>query len=204
MTALSAALQGFGLSLGLIVALGPQNAFVIRQGLLRSHVFAVCLVCTLADILLISLGTLGVGSVLAGMEGIHAPMTLAAVAFLLAYGALRWRSSMNPTGLDIEGTAPASLAQTVLAALAFTFLNPLVYLDTLVLIGGYALRFDAGGRLAFTAGASLASVLFFFALGYGSSAMAKVFARPEAWRWIDRGIAVMMFGFAAGLLLPLM
>ena len=103
-----------------------------------------------------------------------------------------------------RGLAAGTLFLLIGCFIAYQCATTNVYLDTRVLIGGYALRFDAGGRLAFTAGASSASVLFFFALGYGSSAMAKVFARPVAWRWIDRSIAVMMFGFAAGLLLPLM
>jgi L-lysine exporter family protein LysE/ArgO len=204
MPLLSATLQGFGLSLGLIVALGPQNAFVIRQGLMRAHVFLVCLVCTMADIALIALGTLGVGALLDSWEQVHVPMTLGAASFLLAYGALRLRSSMRAQGMDLGAMQSAPRARTVFAALAFTFLNPLVYLDTLVLIGGYALRFDAAERLAFTVGASSASVLFFFSLGYGSSRLASSLSSARAWMWIDRSIAVLMFLFAANLLLPLL
>ena len=204
MPLLSASLQGFALSLGLIVALGPQNAFVIRQGLMRSHVFVVCLVCTLADIALIALGTLGVGAALDAHEQVHLPMTLGAASFLVAYGALRLRSSMHAEGMDLATMHTTSRGRTVSAALAFTFLNPLVYLDTLVLIGGYALRFDVTERLAFTVGASSASVLFFFTLGYGSSRLASHLSSARAWMWIDRSIAALMFLFAANLLLPLL
>jgi L-lysine exporter family protein LysE/ArgO len=204
MPLLSASLQGFALSLGLIVALGPQNAFVIRQGLMRAHVFLVCLVCTLADIALIALGTLGVGAALDAHEQAYLPMTLGAASFLVAYGALRLRSSMQAEGMDLGTMHTASRGRTVFAALAFTFLNPLVYLDTLVLIGGYALRFDVTERLAFTVGASMASMLFFFSLGYGSSRVASQLSSARAWMWIDRSIAALMFLFAANLLLPLL
>ncbi len=199
-----AAMQGFALSLGLIVALGPQNAFVIRQGLMRAHVFAVCLFCSIADISLILIGTLGVGGALASRDGLHLPMTLAAAGFLLAYGMIRFRASMRPVGLEVGAATSDPLGRTIAAGMAFTFLNPHVYLDTLVLIGGYALRFEASERLAFAAGASTASVLFFFTLGYGSSRLAPVLSTAEAWRWIDRGIGAMMLLFAAGLLWPLL
>ena len=136
MSVSSAGLEGFALSLGLILALGPQNVFVLRQGLLRSHVFAVCLVCSLADASLIAAGVLGMGSVLSGIEGAEFVIAVAAGAFLTGYGLLRIRSAMSPVGMTTEGEGESELGPTIGAALAFTFLNPHVYVDTLLLIGG--------------------------------------------------------------------
>lgn len=198
----TAGIEGFALSMGLILAIGPQNIFVLRQGLLGSHVLAVCLVCSLADALLISAGVLGLGSVLAGIEGAELLISVAAALFIAGYGVMRVRSSMDPVGMSIGEEGAQGLGPTIATALAFTFLNPHVYLDTVLLIGGASSRYAADDRLAFAVGASLASFLFFFALGYGASRLSSVLDRPESWRAIDRGIACVMFAIAGAIMLP--
>ena len=125
----SAGIEGFALSMGLILAIGPQNIFVLRQGLLRSHVFAVCLVCSLADALLITVGVLGLGAYLSGFEGAEFWISMVAALFIAGYGVMRVRSSMDPVGMSIGEEGGGTLVPTLGTAMAFTFLNPHVYLD---------------------------------------------------------------------------
>jgi len=198
----SASIEGFALSMGLILAIGPQNIFVLRQGLMRSHVFAVCLVCSLSDALLISAGVLGLGSFLAGVEGAELLISVAAALFIAGYGVLRVRSSMDPVGMSVGEEESLGLGPTIGTALAFTFLNPHVYLDTVLLIGGASSRYASDDRVAFAVGASLASFLFFFALGYGARRLSSVLDRPESWRVIDMCIACVMFAIAGAIMLP--
>jgi L-lysine exporter family protein LysE/ArgO len=198
----SAGLEGFALSLGLILAIGPQNAFVMRQGLMRSHVFATCLICSLADASLIAAGVIGVGSILSSVEGAEPWIALGAAIFMIGYGILRIKSSMDPRGIDLEGGGESSLLPTVGAALAFTFLNPHVYFDTLLLIGGASSSFIGEERLAFAMGAGFASFVFFFSLGFGAKRLSDVLNKPETWRIIDRGIALLMFVIAGVILGP--
>ena len=198
----SAGLEGFALSLGLILALGPQNVFVLRQGLLHSHVFAVCLVCSLADATLIAAGVLGVGSVLSGVEDAAVWIAVFAAAFLTGYGLFRVKSAMDPEGMVAEGESESELGPTIAAALAFTFLNPHVYLDTLLLIGVASSRYLGDERLAFGIGAATASFVFFFSLGYGAKMLSPVLNNPKAWRVIDLGVACIMFAIAGAILVP--
>ena len=198
----SAGLEGFALSIGLILALGPQNVFVLRQGLLRSHVFAVCLICALADASLIAVGVLGIGSVLSEMEDAAVWIAVFAAAFLIGYGLLRIRSAMDPEGMVTEGDGESGLGPTIAAALAFTFLNPHVYVDTLLLIGGASSRYLGDERLAFGIGAATASFVFFFSLGYGAKMLSPVLNNPKAWKVIDLGIACIMFVIAGAILGP--
>ena len=200
----TAGIEGFALSMGLILAIGPQNIFVLRQGLMRSHVFAVCLVCSLSDALLISAGVLGLGSFLAGVEGAELLISVAAAIFIAGYGVLRVRSSMDPVGMSVGEEEALGLGPTIGTALAFTFLNPHVYLDTVLLIGGASSRYASDDRVAFALGAALASFLFFFALGYGARRLSSVLDRPESWRVIDMGIACVMFAIAGAIALPLL
>ena len=188
--------------MGLILAIGPQHIFVLRQGLLRSHVFAVCLVCSLSDALLISAGVLGLGSFLAGVEGAELLISVAAALFIAGYGVLRVRSSMDPVGMSVGEEEALGLGPTIGTALAFTFLNPHVYLDPVLLIGGASSRYASDDRVAFAVGASLASFLFFFALGYGARRLSSVLDRPEPWRVIDMGIACVMVAIAGAIMLP--
>ncbi|MDP6886228.1 MAG: LysE/ArgO family amino acid transporter [Candidatus Thalassarchaeaceae archaeon] len=199
---LDSALEGFALSIGLILALGPQNVFVMRQGLMRSHVFAVCLACSVFDALLITAGVLGVGSILAGIEGAEFMIAIGASIFLISYGLLRIKSAISPVGMSTEGEGESDLAPTIAAAAAFTFLNPHVYVDTLLLIGGTSSRYLGDDRLAFGIGAATASFVFFFSLGYGARSLSEVLNKPKAWRYIDLSIACIMFIIAAAIMQP--
>ena len=199
---LDSALEGFALSIGLILALGPQNVFVMRQGLMRSHVFAVCLACSVFDALLITAGVLGVGSILAGIEGAEFMIAIGASIFLISYGLLRIKSAISPVGMSTEGEGERDLAPTIAAAAAFTFLNPHVYVDTLLLIGGTSSRYLGDDRLAFGIGAATASFVFFFSLGYGARSLSEVLNKPKAWRYIDLSIASIMFIIAAAIMQP--
>ena len=196
---MSAGVAGFALSMGLILAIGPQNIFVLRQGLLRSHVFAVCLVCSLADALLIAVGVLGIGAYLSGVEGAEFWISMAAALFIAVYGVMRVRSSMDPSGMSIGEEDGAGLVPTLGTAMAFTFLNPHVYLDTVMLIGSASSRYASDERASFAIGAMLASFLFFFALGYGARRLSSLLESPESWRLIDRGIACVMFVIAGAI-----
>ena len=199
MGVLSAGVAGFALSMGLILAIGPQNIFVLRQGLLRSHVFAVCLVCALADALLIAVGVLGLGAYLSGVEGAEFWISMAAALFIAGYGVMRVRSSMDPSGMSIGEEDGAGLVPTLGTAMAFTFLNPHVYLDTVMLIGSASSRYASDERASFAIGAMLASFLFFFALGYGARRLSSLLESPDSWRFIDRGIACVMFVIAGAI-----
>ena len=199
---LDSALEGFALSIGLILALGPQNVFVMRQGLMRSHVFAVCLACSVFDALLITAGVLGVGSILAGIEGAEFMIAIGASIFLISYGLLRIKSAMSPVGMSTEGEGESDLAPTIAAAAAFTFLNPHVYVDTLLLIGGTSSRYLGDERVAFGIGAATASFVFFFSLGYGARSLSEVLNKPKAWKYIDLSIACIMVVIAAAIMHP--
>ncbi|WP_439529384.1 LysE/ArgO family amino acid transporter [Pannonibacter sp.] len=197
---LTAALSGLFLGLSLIIAIGAQNAFVLRQGLRREHVFVVCLTCALSDALLISLGVFALGAVTDLIPGIEPALRYGGAAFLVAYGLRSARSAMTGgSALTLGGGARQGLGATLATALAFTFLNPHVYLDTVLLIGSIASQYP-GREAAFGAGAVTGSFLFFFSLGYGARLLAPVFARPNAWRVLDGVIAVVMIGLAIKLI----
>jgi len=200
-----AAVAGLGLGLALIVAIGAQNAFVLRQGLLGKHVAAVVAVCIGSDIALLAAGVAGAGAAIAAVPSLITAVRTVGAAFLLLYGLLAARRAFRPradASLRPEDAAVArrGLAPVVLTCLAFTWLNPHVYLDTVVLLGSVAA--DRGGqRWWFAAGAAAASTLWFCALGAGATVLRPLFARPAAWRVLDAGIAVVMTVVALGLLL---
>ena len=198
---LSAFAAGLALGLSLILAIGAQNAFVLRQGLRGDHVLAVVLTCALSDAVLITAGVSGFAALAEAAPWVAPLLRWGGAAFLLVYGAkaalAAWRGGAALRAAE-EGTA--GLRRAVLTCLALTWLNPHVYLDTLVLLGSIASRFE--GRVwAFGSGAVAASFLFFFALGYGARLLRPVFAKPTAWRLLDAGIALVMWGIAAGLVL---
>lgn len=201
MAALAAANEGFFLGLSLIVAIGAQNAFVLRQGLLRQHVLAVCLVCAVSDALLIAAGVAGIGFLVERHPALPQVMTWVGAAFLVGYGFLRLRAALRPHALHPADRPAGSARAAILACLAFTWLNPHVYLDTVVLLGGIAARHAPPDRLAFAAGAMSASFLFFFSLGYGARFLAPLFERPAAWRVLDLLIGVTMGTLALWLVL---
>ncbi|MFF7236561.1 LysE family transporter [Streptomyces collinus] len=194
--ALTAAAAGFGAGLSLIVAIGAQNAFVLRQGVRRDAVLAVVGICALSDALLISLGVGGVGAVVMAWPGAVRAVGLVGGAFLLCYGVLAARRVARPgTGLraDAGEAAPGSRRRAVLTCLAMTWLNPHVYLDTVFLLGSLAA--DRGPlRWTFGLGAALASLCWFAALGFGARLLGRVLAGPTAWRVLDGLVALTMLG----------
>ena len=198
-TALAAG-SGFGLGLALIVAIGAQNAFVLRQGLRGEHVAGVVAVCALSDLVLIAAGVAGTGALLEQVPWAVTGVRLAGAAFLAGYGALAARRALRPVGaLQAEAAERTPLPTVLLTAAALTWLNPHVYLDTVVLLGAVAAA-QGDLRWAFGAGAGAASVLWFSALGAGARLLRPVFARPAAWRVLDALIAVVMLLLAVGLL----
>jgi L-lysine exporter family protein LysE/ArgO len=201
--ALLAALAGLGLGLSLIVAIGAQNALVLRQGLRREHIVVVILICALSDAALIALGIGGAGWVFEQLPWLVEVVRWAGAVFLLGYGVLAARRAIRPAVLapaSEERDRPTLLA-IVGTTLALTWLNPHVYLDTVVLLGSVA-NTHGEQRWAFGAGAMLGSVLWFTALGLGARLLAPVFARPVAWRVLDGAIAIVMVVLAVGLVLP--
>jgi L-lysine exporter family protein LysE/ArgO len=198
---LHALLAGFGAGAGLIVAIGAQNAFVLRQGLQRQHVGLVVAVCALGDLTLIVLGVAGVGAVVKEWPSLLELLRYAGAGFLGIYGGLAARRAWRGAGaLRIQGDAPHGRRRVLLACLAFTFLNPHVYLDTMVLLGSLSTRYPGGLRWAFALGACMASVVWFCSLGYGARWLQPVFRTARAWRVLDAGIAVFMLTLC-GLLL---
>jgi L-lysine exporter family protein LysE/ArgO len=198
-------LQGFVTCAALIIAIGAQNAFVLRQGIKREHVFVVALMCSLSDALLVSLGVAGLGTLVQQNPLLLSIAKYGGAAFLLVYGFFAAKRAYRPSGegLSINGgvTAPTSLKKTMLACLAFTYLNPHCYLDTVVLMGSLSAQFEGELRWTFAAGAVSASFVWFFSLAYGARLLAPAFAKPAAWRVLDAVIALVMWGIALSLLI---
>lgn len=196
---LTSFLPGFALSLTLIMAIGAQNAFVLRQGLRREHVLPVVLVCAASDAVLIMSGVAGFGALAEAAPWFGPLMRYGGAAFLLWYG---WRNAVSAwqggEALEAEGQSTRSLRKAILTLLALTWLNPHVYLDTLVLLGSISAQYP--DRLSFGIGAVLASFVFFFSLGYGARLLAPLFARPRSWQVLDAVIAVTMWAIAIKLL----
>jgi L-lysine exporter family protein LysE/ArgO len=192
--------QGFATSGALIVAIGAQNAFVLRQGLQRRHVLAVVLVCAVSDALLITLGVAGLGSVVQQSPVLLAIARCGGAAFLVVYGALAARRVLHGESMSAAVDAPLGLRATLLACLAFTYLNPHCWLDTVVLLGSIASQQPPAARAWFGFGAISASFVWFFALGFGARVLRGVFERPRAWKILDATIALVMWSIAASLL----
>lgn len=198
---MTTALSGFFLSLSLIIAIGAQNAFVLRQGLRGEHVFWVCLTCALSDALLITLGVTSLAAVSRLLPWIEPVLRIGGAAFLLVYGLRSLRAAIRGgETLDPASTTVSDLRSTILVVLSLTFLNPHVYLDTVIFIGSIASRYPQEEWL-FAAGAALGSFVFFFTLGYGARLLRPIFARPQSWQILDMLIAVVMMSLAASLLL---
>ncbi len=197
--ALLAAASGLGLGLSLIIAIGTQNAFVLKQGLRGEHIAAVVAVCILSDVVLIFAGIGGAGAVLTHLMWLVNVIRVVGALFLIGYGLLAARRAMHPASLaaDTNGPPPP-LAATLATAFALTWLNPHVYLDTLLLLGSIA-NTHGRERWWFGVGAGLGSAGWFLLLGYGARLLRPVFARPLAWRILDAIIAVVMFAIALSL-----
>jgi L-lysine exporter family protein LysE/ArgO len=195
-----AALDGFLLGASLIIAIGAQNAFVLRQGLRREFVFLVCLICALSDALLIAIGVAGFGTFVRQSPALLTVMTVGGAAFLFAYGLRAFFRAARPSAMSPGGEKPGTLSAALAACLAFTFLNPHVYLDTVLLLGSLSARYAGVHRLAYGTGATVASFAWFFGLGYGARLLAPLFERPAAWRVLDAAIGIVMWVLAAGLI----
>jgi L-lysine exporter family protein LysE/ArgO len=202
---LAAFFQGFMLGAGLIVAIGSQNAYVLRQGLKREQVLLVCMLCALSDALLIAVGVSGTGTLVASSETLLLFVRIAGALFLTVYGVKAAVAALKGEYLDTArgGDSQTPVRTIVLTTLAFTYLNPHVYLDTVVLLGSIAGQFEWAARIEFGAGAVLASFVWFFMLGFGARWLAPLFQKPQAWKLLDLLIALIMFSLAISLLYPL-
>ena len=199
---IAASLAGFATAFTLIVVIGAQNAFVLRQGLLREHVLWICLICATSDAILVTAGVAGMGTIVNAVPSALSVLTIAGAAFLIVYGALSLRRVFYPESLSAAKNGRHSLKGAVLTCLALTWLNPHVYLDTVGLIGAISTSFTGqDARAAFAGGAIAASYTFFFALGYGARLLAPIFAKPGAWAALDAFIALIMWTIAAILIM---
>jgi L-lysine exporter family protein LysE/ArgO len=194
-----AALSGFLLGASLIIAIGAQNAFILRQGLLRQHVFVLCLICALSDAVLIAAGVAGLGTLISQSPTLITVVTIGGALFLFSYAIIAFRRAMKPDVLKAANAGEGSLKAAVAACLAFTFLNPHVYLDTVVLLGSLSARFDGPDRMAYGLGAALASFVWFFGLGYGARLLQPIFAKESAWRMLDILIGLVMAAIGVSL-----
>jgi L-lysine exporter family protein LysE/ArgO len=189
---------GFAVSATLIVAIGAQNAFVLRQGIRREHVAPTVLFCVLADLVLIGAGVAGLAKLLGEAPALTTTLTVTGAAFLLWYGVSAIRRAMKPQFLQASaGSERLSLRRVLTQAAGFTFLNPHVYLDTVLLMGTVGARQALDGRIAFVGGAACASAVWFTGLGFGARLLAPVFARPTAWRKLDTLVGLTMITLAA-------
>jgi L-lysine exporter family protein LysE/ArgO len=193
-------LPGFLTMASLIVAIGAQNAYVLRTGLARRHVGLVVAVCALSDAILVVAGVLGVGGLVTAHPELLTVVRWVGAAYLVGYGLICLRNARHPKGLEADGAVP-SRSGVLATVVALTWLNPHVYLDTVLLVGSLANQHGADGRWWFAAGAVVASIAWFTALGFGARLLAPLFARPATWRVLDVAIAVVMFTIAATLVL---
>jgi L-lysine exporter family protein LysE/ArgO len=193
------ALSGFAFSLSLIVAIGAQNSFLLRQGLRREHVGLVVTICAASDVALIAAGVAGMGALIRSVPHLLTTVEIAGAIFLFSYGLLALRRALRPSALTAGDAGATSVRAVVLTTLALTYLNPGVYLDTVILLGSVAN--SHGDAWAFAAGAAIASVAWFVAVGYGARLLSPVFAKPIAWRVLDLVIAAIMVAIAVRLVL---
>lgn len=192
-------LLGFAASLSLIVAIGAQNAFVLRQGVRNEHVLPVVIVCAASDLALIIAGVAGVGALVTSHPQVMTAARYGGSAFLIGYGLLAARRAFRPQVMTPSDAGPARLSAVLSTCLALTFLNPHVYLDTVVLLGTLANQ-QGQGRWLFAAGAAAASAAWFFGLGFGARRLAGLFATPATWRVLDGIIAVVMLALGFSLI----
>lgn len=196
-------INGFLISAGLIMAIGAQNAFVLKQGLLRRHIALVVLICWLCDVALMSAGVFGVSALLSQYPNVSAALSLAGGLFLLFYGAgsaKRAYRGGNYLTVDTDTPSDTSALKTAAVTLALTLLNPHVYIDTIMLIGGSAAHLAHSGKLLFLLGALAASGIWFAGIGFGSRLLLPLFRREQVWQVLDALIAMVMFYLVFGLL----
>jgi len=197
---MSGLLAGFTLSLSLILAIGSQNAFVLRQGLKKEFVFVVCFICALSDAVLISMGVSGFSIIIKTIPWIEPLARFGGALFLFIYGAINfWSAFKTSDSLNPAEAQNTSLVKVILTCLAFTWLNPHVYLDTLMLLGSISTQYP-GEKVEFAVGATTASFLFFFSLGYGARILRPFFENPKSWKILDFIIGCVMWAIAFSLI----
>jgi L-lysine exporter family protein LysE/ArgO len=194
-------LKGFATGGALIVAIGAQNAFVLRQGLKREHVLAVVLVCAVSDVLLMTLGVAGLGTLVQGSPTLLSIARWGGAAFLSGYGVLAAHRAWAGEQMTMERGGSLTLKAAIATCLAFTYLNPHCWLDTVVLVGSISAQQPGALRWVYGAGAASSSIVWFFSLGYGAQLLIPLFAKPTAWRVLDGLIALVMFSIALSLVL---
>ena len=191
--------SGFALGLSLILAIGSQNAFILKQGLKQQHVFVLCLICAISDAVLIIVGVFGFSLTITALPGVESFVRYAGATFLLVYGARSFYVAFTSNdALKESKISKTSLASAVLACLTFTWLNPHVYLDTLFLLGAVSTQYPEELH-QFALGATIASFMFFFSLGYGARLLAPIFSKPNAWRVLEFVIGCIMWFIAISL-----
>jgi L-lysine exporter family protein LysE/ArgO len=201
------ALKGFGLGAGLIIAIGAQNAYVLRQGIRREHILLISTICFMCDATLISIGAAGFGYLVSSVPSLDRIAAWGGAAFLAAYGVRAFYSALRPGSLDAgpdgrEAQRAGSAWAAAGVTLALSLLNPHVYLDTVVLLGSIAGQFHGVQRMWFAVGAVIASAVWFYGLGLGARWLAPLFRKPVAWRVLDLLIGCVMWAIAASLVLP--
>ena len=192
---MNALLTGFFLGISLIVAIGSQNAFVLRQGILGQHVFFIAIFCSISDALLIILGVVGISYFLNDFILENSKIIFGfAATWLFTYGIIRIRSALRPNSVIIENNSkPNTLMNSIFVVSVFTFANPHVYLDTVILIGSISQQFTDLDRLYFILGACSASFVWFFGIAYGAKLLTPIMQKPFHWRILDSIIALIMF-----------
>ncbi|MFM2421661.1 MAG: hypothetical protein RL291_191 [Pseudomonadota bacterium] len=191
---------GFAIGGGLIIAIGAQNAFLLRQGLLKQHVLPLVLFCAISDALLIIAGVAGLGALVERNPVLLKVTAIGGALFLAWYGLKAFRRAWTVQSLELATEAAPSLARALSMCAAFTWANPHVYLDTVVLVGSLAAPYQGAERSAYAAGASTASFVWFFSLGYGARLLVPLFQKPRTWKILDLGIAAVMWLIAAKLI----
>ncbi|WP_159655507.1 LysE/ArgO family amino acid transporter [Vibrio atypicus] len=199
-------LQGFGLGASMIIPIGAQNAYVLNQGIKRHHHLTTATICSLLDVLFISLGIFGGGAILAQNEALLTSVTIGGVLFLTLYGSLSIKSAFTQPSIESNTQSVSSSGKkaVILGALAVTVLNPHLYLDTVVILGSIGGQFEGSDRLAFAIGTILASFVWFYSLSIGAAKLSPTLSKPKVRKAIDIGVALMMFSIAALLIKQLL
>ncbi|HDL5698813.1 TPA: amino acid transporter [Mannheimia haemolytica] len=195
-------IQGFIVCFGLIVSIGAQNAFLLKQGILKQHIFWIALLCFLGDVFLMTIGVLGLGTLIAELPVVSFIISLLGAIFLLSYGSRSFISVFKSGEyLVASGENAASLKKALLITFAITFLNPHVYIDTVVIVGSIGGKLDFNGKIYFLAGALLCSFIWFFGIGYGASLLSPYFAKRRTWQILDAVTGLIMYFIAFSLLI---
>jgi len=191
-------LQGFGLGASMIIPIGAQNAYVLNQGIKRHHHLTTATICSVLDIVFISLGIFGGGALLSQNETLLMLVTLGGIAFLAVYGSLSLKSAFTPQEEQTQLNQTLRGKQAViLGALAVTVLNPHLYLDTVVILGSIGGQFEGQDRIAFAIGTMMASLVWFFSLSIGAAKLSPTLSQPRVKQGIDIAVAIMMYVIAA-------